>query len=502
MLTLWWPCLILVLISNAQAQQCDNTFPGNFSDFSAILMDQRVYLTGGNSDTIDVWSLDLSTGVDQSCPHWEPPPSDTSSSSSSITVAPYLYGVAFAGPNDSIYVQSGDRGTTEMDNMVVYNMSSASWHQAAVDATSQLPQSRAEMSATANSTTQVAWFYGGRSTEEKQQAGEQLYYNDFYNFDMQTGVWSWPDIRYAWGQRPARYGHKAVLVSGQLFILGGKTAIRNVSDDSWIFGEADFQSVLVFDTIKNKAVTMATIGDTPDGKLDFSATLAPDGKSIVVFGGINVQQPTDQNDPSEADQSGHTVSQDLFVLDVCTLSWSTPVVTGTAPSARAGHEAVSYGNYMLVMMGYDSDGNFVNDIGILNLATWEWVDNIPGEEDEPQPVQPDCRFTFPHMPDNGGDNGGDGGDEPKVISNPNQSNHTTAKAVGISLGIVGFLACAGAAVFLFLRYRKNARTPNPRWLPRPSIMKKEASSTPPPPPSTMNTDQPNTTTTTTTNEPA
>lgn len=49
MLTLWWPCLILVLISNAQAQQCDNTFPGNFSDFSAILMDQRVYLTGGNS---------------------------------------------------------------------------------------------------------------------------------------------------------------------------------------------------------------------------------------------------------------------------------------------------------------------------------------------------------------------------------------------------------------------------------------------------------------------
>lgn len=71
----------------------------------------------------------------------------------------------------------------------------------------------------------------------------------------------------------------------------------------------------------------------------------------MVFGGINVQQPTDQNDPSEADQSGHTVSQDLFVLDVCTLSWSTPVVTGTAPSARAGHEAVSYGNYMLVMMG-------------------------------------------------------------------------------------------------------------------------------------------------------
>lgn len=449
-------------------------------------MGRRVYLTGGNSGTIDVWSLDLANGVDQSCPNWEPPPLDTSSSSS-ITVAPYLYGVAFAGPNESIYVQSGDRGTTEMDNMVIYNTSSASWHQAAVDANSQLPQSRAEMSATANTTTQVAWFYGGRSTQEKQQAGEQLYYNDFYNFDMQTGVWSWPTIRYAWGQRPARYGHKAVLVSGQLFILGGKTAVRNVSDDSWIFGEADFQSVLVFDTIKNKAVTMATIGDTPDGKLDFSATLAPDGKSIVVFGGINVEQPTDDT-ANDQDQSSHTVSQSLYVLDVCTLSWSTPMVTGTAPSARAGHEAVTYGNYMLVMMGYDSDGNFVNDIGILDMAKWEWVDSIPGEQDEPQAVQPDCRFTFPHMPDNGSDNGSNDGDEPKVISNPNQSNNTTAKAVGISLGIVGFLACAGAAVFLFLRYRKNVRTPNPRWLPRPSITKKETTSS-----TTTNADSSNTT---------
>lgn len=81
--------------------------------------------------------------------------------------------------------------------------------------------------------------------------------------------------------------------------------------------------------------------------------IAPDGKSIVVFGGINVEQPTDDT-ANDQDQSSHTVSQSLYVLDVCTLSWSTPVVTGTAPSARAGHEAVTYGNYMLVMMGKSS----------------------------------------------------------------------------------------------------------------------------------------------------
>lgn len=41
----------------------------------------------------------------------------------------------------------------------------------------------------------------------------------------------------------------------------------------------------------------------------------------------------------------------MFVLDTCTLSWSKPEVSGDAPVARAGHGAITYGQYMLVMLG-------------------------------------------------------------------------------------------------------------------------------------------------------
>ncbi|KAI9310965.1 hypothetical protein BX666DRAFT_2032457 [Dichotomocladium elegans] len=427
-----------------------------------LLNQQHVYMTGGSADKIEVWRLDLSDGLNTSCPNWQlpaftsplPSTDSTNDTQSIVSVQPYLYGVAFPGPNQTIYIQAGDLGTPDMDNMVVYAITTGSWRQAYVDTNSPLPQSRAEMSAVANETTQVAWYYGGRSTVAGQQAGEQNYYNDFYSFDMITSTWSWPQVRYAWGQRPARYGHKSVLVKGQLFILGGKTAIRNATEGDWIMRSADFESVLIFDTIKNQAVTMATIGDIPNGRLDFSAALASDGKSIVIFGG------------KVANTTEFIATQDVYVLDTCSLSWSTPNVTGTAPAARAGHESVSYGDYILMMMGYNGETTFVNDVGVLNTATWEWVNHIPAQVDVGTAPEFLCRFTFPHMP--GNDTGGDDDptSDPKVISN-SSSGFSTGDIVGVALGVIGFLLLTGAGLFFFLRYRRHANRPrNPRWLPR------------------------------------
>lgn len=74
-----------------------------------------------------------------------------------------------------------------------------------------------------------------------------------------------------------------------------------------------------------------------------NCSIAPDGKSIVVFGGLNTSA------------TGFDSSQDVFVLDTCTLSWSKPEVSGDAPVARAGHGAITYGQYMLVMLGNESE---------------------------------------------------------------------------------------------------------------------------------------------------
>ncbi|KAI9278960.1 hypothetical protein BDA99DRAFT_531688 [Phascolomyces articulosus] len=456
-----------------QPQQCDpppNSIPTNYSDFSAILIQQRIYLTGGNMDETNIWTLDISQGLNIQCPVWNP-----QETSSEVAIEPYSDGIAFAGLEGQIYVQAGDGGTVDMDNMVLYNTSSTTWVNAPVNISGPLPESRAQMSATMDTTSGIAWFYGGRATEAKQAAGESAYYNDFYSFNTQTSTWDWPPVRYAWGQRPARYGHTSSIIGNQIFILGGKTAVVNASGDTWVTYPADFQSVLVFDTDGQKAVTMATIGDTPDGKVGFSAALAPDGHSIVVFGGQDTV--TGQS------------SQDVYLLDTCTLQWSNPGITGTPPSPRSGHQAVTYDHYMLILMGYNNEsaGEFASDIGILDMSTWQWIDNLPAiQESINAASKPECRFTMPHMPDSNGNGGGDGNSglpyDPTVISNPNQSSdNSTQVALGVSFGVGGFLLIMGALVFYIRKLRKDAHTPSPRWLP--DVLKKETQlPTPLPPP--------------------
>lgn len=69
--------------------------------------------------------------------------------------------------------------------------------------------------------------------------------------------------------------------------------------------------------------------------------LAPDGKSIVLFGGQNVTS-----------EQTFDATNDIYILDTCTLNWSRPIIKGTPPTARAGHEAVTYKNrYMIAYMG-------------------------------------------------------------------------------------------------------------------------------------------------------
>lgn len=103
------------------------------------------------------------------------------------------------------------------------------------------------------------------------------------------------------------------------------------------------------------------------------------------------------------------------------------------------------------------------------MDSWQWVDSIaPQDSVTSTPQDPGCRFTMPHMPDSNTDGGDDGLPyDPTVVSNPNQNDDHVTKAVGISLGLAGFMLCLGAALFFIRRQRKNARTPNPRWLPKP-----------------------------------
>jgi N-acetylneuraminic acid mutarotase len=65
----------------------------------------------------------------------------------------------------------------------------------------------------------------------------------------------------------------------------------------------------------------------------------PDGHSLVMFGGWH------------SANNQITFFQDVWQLDTCSMGWTQQKTSGTAPSARGGHQAIRVGNYMIIMGG-------------------------------------------------------------------------------------------------------------------------------------------------------
>lgn len=200
----------------------------------------------------------------------------------------------------------------------------------------------------------------------------------------------------------------------------------------------------------------------------------------MIFGGQNASS-----------ESTFDASNDIYVLDTCTLNWSQPIISGAPPIARAGHEAFTYLNqYMIVMMGiqnFSSSNNgpvFIDDSAILDMTTWTWIDHIPPLQYNHHLATPspaDCRFVFPVvLPDNDGGNGNnnDPGLNSTTISNTSNSATTKQLAFGITFGILGLLIFGTAFVIFILRIRRDVDAKqNPRWIPAVLKRKRSAAAT-------------------------
>jgi N-acetylneuraminic acid mutarotase len=73
-------------------------------------------------------------------------------------------------------------------------------------------------------------------------------------------------------------------------------------------------------------------------KSNHNPSSAPDGHSLVMFGGFSTTNTS-------------IIYDDIWVVDTCSLSWEKKTISGTAPVGRAGHSAVRVGNYMIIVGG-------------------------------------------------------------------------------------------------------------------------------------------------------
>ncbi|CAN6581833.1 unnamed protein product [Malus baccata var. baccata] len=156
-------------------------------------------------------------------------------------------------------------------------------------------------------------------------------------------MWLYPKIM---GFNPSeRWGHSACYSHGVLYIFGG------------CCGGMHFSDVLVLDLEKMVWNTLVSTGQGPGPRDSHSAVVL--GHKMIVFGGTN----------------GSKKVNDLHILNLVTKVWTRPECTGTPPSPRESHTATLVGDDKLVIFGGSGEGkgNYLNDLHVLDLNTMRWT---------------------------------------------------------------------------------------------------------------------------------
>ncbi|KAG4123150.1 hypothetical protein ERO13_D11G309900v2 [Gossypium hirsutum] len=211
-------------------------------------------------------------------------------------------------------------------------------------------------------------------------------------------TWISPPIT---GQNPkARYQHGAAVLQEKMYIYGGNHNGRYLGDlhvldfRSWTWSKVGTKAVespsplniapcaghsLIpwgnkllsiaghmkdpSETIQVKAFDLQTgtwsmlntYGKPPVSRGGQSVNLV--GTTLVIFGGQGANR---------------TLLNDLYILDLETMTWDEIDVAGVAPSPRSDHAAAVHAERYLLVFGGSSHATFFNDLHVLDLQTMEW----------------------------------------------------------------------------------------------------------------------------------
>ncbi|KAG5244692.1 acyl-CoA-binding domain-containing protein [Salix suchowensis] len=175
-------------------------------------------------------------------------------------------------------------------------------------------------------------------------------------------MWLYPKVL---GFNPSeRWGHSACYSHGVVYVFGG------------CCGGLDFSDVLMLNLDTMVWNTLATTGQGPGPRDSHSAVLV--GRQMIVFGGTN----------------GSKKVNDLHILDLGTKEWINPECKGTPPSPRESHTATLIGDDRIMVFGGSGEGeaNYLNDLHVLDLKSMRWTSpevkgNIPAPRDSHSAVQ-------------------------------------------------------------------------------------------------------------------
>ncbi|XP_072032316.1 uncharacterized protein [Amphiura filiformis] len=242
------------------------------------------------------------------------------------------------GNNQALLV--GGQGAKQIlakDSIWLLKTDTREWEVPDITIDSNKPHHRMGHTATFDPKVQCLYVFGGSKNLR--------WYNDIHVLDLDT--WKWSLIK-ANGKAPTRAYHSSTLFRNELFIFGG------------VFPNADPEpdgcsnQVFVYSPETESWYEPVLLGERPKRRSGHSATLL--GEKLVIFGGWDA--PDCYND--------------LHILDLCLMEFTSPSVSGTPPSPRSWHGSIELpGNRILIHGGYDGD-SALGDSFIFNLDTMSW----------------------------------------------------------------------------------------------------------------------------------
>ena len=209
----------------------------------------------------------------------------------------------------------------------------------------------------------------------------------------------WHEIRTLGAHPHRRSCHSAVAYANQMVICGGQDLREGMVPGVWVFSQVPDRPEL--DTWQEEEGSEAA----PPPLCRHSAVV--EGNRMIVFGGTDnstesantyvqdlnsrtwtIKSPDEPGLPPPIDSHSAVVndhcmvvfagfvggsrSNHTFLLDLETMKWSSPAVSGDLPTPRSGHSAVSYQGNMIVFGGCGDGGVKFNDLWRLSLSAFTW----------------------------------------------------------------------------------------------------------------------------------
>ena len=161
-----------------------------------------------------------------------------------------------------------------------------------------------------------------------------------------------------------RYWHSSVHIEGTLFVIGGYAGGESLADLHVLDVEA-----LHWSSPKLSGSPLPALS---------SHTCTVVGQRLYIYGGMSIAR-------DEAGDTRVAYQRDLHVVDLESLSAWRLRARGEQPAARAYHESVLVGGYMLILGGWSGAAQPVGALPALDLdglGVWYSVE-VPGSSPPP-----------------------------------------------------------------------------------------------------------------------